>query len=608
MCYLAALPHQPTLPDLFRASLLAFLPVVGVFKLKCRVFESLGATFTKKSLTMPESLRKLSLLCLLAILSLLMTGTSTASSPLAPDADMIWEQVSTAQYPKARYIHGMAYDSARGVSVLFGGDGTGRERLNDTWEYNGYGWTQVQPAQSPSGRVNIQGGMVYDAYRNRTVLFGGLSASGYMDDTWEYDGVSWMKRWQPIFPPPRNSHAMVYDPLRHVIVLFGGFSGNPANTYLNDTWEYDGNTWREVNTPQSPPARNHHAMVYDSQRQVVVLFGGRSDADPQLDDTWEYNGITWTQVNPAQTPGGRESAGMAYDAQRHVTVLFGGTANGSDPLDDTWEYDGSSWTPASTVFHPSARFGFPMLFDSDRHKVVLFGGGYWDGRFIILGETWEFDEDVQNRSAIVQAARLDIGMPYDIHRGCPSPYTGCGGGFHGFSAGVCTDVILDAYGSGADLDLQQALSQDHHLNPGRYRYGTARYADDLYDYFSYNQQVIPHDQPYQKGDVVFFDWENDGVIDHSAVIAQVDSAGRPQWLVDAPGYEAGNLPGKSIETSWSSYYESYVKDHGRTGNTSAAGAGRPHRHAAGVAYQPGFAVAHLAPARRARPALLHSLR
>ena len=516
---------------------------------------------------MPESLRNLSLLSLLAILCLLFSGTAAGSSTLAPDTDTIWEQVSTAQYPTARYIHGMAYDSARGVSVLFGGDGTGRERRNDTWEYNGSAWTQIQPAQSPPGRVNIQGGMVFDSQRNRTVLFGGLSATGYQNDTWEYNGATWTQRSLAISPPARDSHAMVYDSVRHVVVLFGGYSGNSANLYLNDTWEFNGTNWQQVTTPQPPSGRNHHAMVYDSQRGVVVLFGGRSAADPQLDDTWEYNGATWTQVSPAQSPGGRESHAMAYDGERHITVLFGGTANGSAPLGDTWEYNGTNWIPANTVFHPSARFAFPMVYDSSRDKILLYGGGYGDGRFTILGETWEFDEDVGTWSTIVQEARLDIGMPYDTERGCPSPYSGCGGAFHGFYAGVNTDIVLDAYESGADLDLQQVLSQDHQANPRRYRYGTARYAEDLRRYFGYSQQIFLHAQPYLKGDVAFFDWENDGLIDHSVVVSQVDGAGRPQWVVDAPGYSASNLLGKSIETSWSSYYEGYAKAHGRIGTT-----------------------------------------
>ena len=168
-------------------------------------------------------------------------------------------------------------------------------------------------------------------------------------------------------------------------------------------------------------------------------------------------------------------------------------------------------------------------------------------------------------SAIVQHARQDAGMPYDLERGCPSPYTGCGLPFHGFAAGVCTDIVQDAYQYGASLDLQQALAQDHRLNPGRYRYGVARYAEDLYRYFSYNQQTFPHAQPYQKGDVAFFDWDNDGLIDHSAVISQVDFDGRPLGLVDAPGYSNGNLTGKALEIAWSSVYAGFVKDHARLG-------------------------------------------
>ncbi|MCB0309271.1 MAG: hypothetical protein KDD48_07850, partial [Bdellovibrionales bacterium] len=46
---------------------------------------------------------------------------------------------------------------------------------------------------------------------------------------------------------------------------------------------------------------------------------------------------------------------------------------------------------------------------------------------------------LKNFGPIVREARLDIGMPYNTNRGCPSPYVGCGGPFHGFSAGVCTD-------------------------------------------------------------------------------------------------------------------------------------------------------------------------
>ena len=52
----------------------------------------------------------------------------------------------------------MAYDSDRRVTVLFGGDSTGYSRLNDTWEFDGTTWRELNPNQSPSGRTNIRQG------------------------------------------------------------------------------------------------------------------------------------------------------------------------------------------------------------------------------------------------------------------------------------------------------------------------------------------------------------------------------------------------------------------------------------------------------------------
>ncbi|HEB53564.1 MAG TPA: hypothetical protein ENI87_09965, partial [bacterium] len=53
-------------------------------------------------------------------------------------------------------------------------------------------------------------------------------------------------------------------------VFFGGYDGST----LAETWEWDGTDWTLRTGIGSPGARSHHAMVYDSVRQVVVLFGG----------------------------------------------------------------------------------------------------------------------------------------------------------------------------------------------------------------------------------------------------------------------------------------------------------------------------------------------
>src|SRR5262245_34131059 len=78
--------------------------------------------------------------------------------------------------------------------------------------------------------------------------------------------------------------------------------------------------WRQQ--PVSGPLPSERAaMVFDSGRGVVVLFGGYPSAE--LAATWEWNGTMWTQ-RASGGPVRRFGHAMAYDAARGVTVLFGG--------------------------------------------------------------------------------------------------------------------------------------------------------------------------------------------------------------------------------------------------------------------------------------------
>src|SRR5436309_145576 len=86
--------------------------------------------------------------------------------------------------------------------------------------------------------------MAYDSARGRVVLFGG---SG-LGDTWEWDGTSWTQRASS-GPPPRYKHAMAYDSARGRVVLFGG--DGAAGPYLADTWEWDGTAWTQ-RSPSGP--------------------------------------------------------------------------------------------------------------------------------------------------------------------------------------------------------------------------------------------------------------------------------------------------------------------------------------------------------------------
>jgi hypothetical protein len=70
--------------------------------------------------------------------------------------------------------------------------------------------------------------------------------------------------------------------------------------------------WTQESPATSPPARNGHAMAYDSAHGQVVLFGGV--ASGYLNDTWLWNGTNWTLQSPATSPPARYAHAMAYDS------------------------------------------------------------------------------------------------------------------------------------------------------------------------------------------------------------------------------------------------------------------------------------------------------
>jgi hypothetical protein len=292
-----------------------------------------------------------------------------------------WNQRAVAG-PSPRLYHAMAYDSARHVTVLFGGSvssGGGSIYNGDTWEWDGTAWTQ-RSVSGPSPRRGHA--MAYDAARGVTVLFGGDTGGGgeviYNGETWEWNGTVWTQR--AFSPEPRYAHALAYDSARHVTVLFGGFVDSGIN---GETWEWNGTAWSQ-RAISGPSARGYHATVYDTVRGVIVLFGGY-DGSVHYGDTWEWNGTVWTQRGVGG-PSPRYQHDMAYDAARGVTVLFGGYAGGPN-YGDTWEWDGSAWTQR-LVSGPSARRTPAMAYDAGRGVTVLFGGYPGDKN----GETWEFGD------------------------------------------------------------------------------------------------------------------------------------------------------------------------------------------------------------------------
>lgn len=321
--------------------------------------------------------------CFFVLLSVFALGGFAASAP----AQYAW--FDRSPLPLARYRHAMAFDVARGCTVLFGGM-AGRES-NQTWELHGAEWVLREPATRPPVRQGHA--MAYDAARQRVVLFGGYEKSTFYGDTWEWDGVNWTQVMTTVAPAPRGNHALAYDAKRRVTLLFGG----SARAWLDDTWEWDGNTWQQRASSVHPNPRRDHALAYDLARGKCVLFGGfgmEAEGDvsyTHLGDTWEWDGSAWSESHPNMAPSARAAHALAYDVQRQRCVLYGG-ADTSVRFSETWEWDGLQWALRTAPVGPQARSGHRLAYDLLRKKTILFGGEIPGGYGVLLPQdTWEWD-------------------------------------------------------------------------------------------------------------------------------------------------------------------------------------------------------------------------
>ncbi|MEZ4365466.1 MAG: kelch repeat-containing protein [Kofleriaceae bacterium] len=377
--------------------------------------------------------------------------TSTCGGELAG-----WNAWTSDYYD--RVAHAAAYDQRRDRVVVFGGHRNFVPGARaETLEWDGAGWQRRGPPRSPAARSGAA--MAYDEVRQVVVLFGGVGPTGYLADTWEYDGATWQAQPGP-GPSPRSGHTLVYDGGRQRLVLFGGDAGDGE---LADTWERDsGGAWQLVAPTTSPPPMSGHAAAYDPDHaRVVVVRGG----------AWSYDGTSWTYlVTAGDTPPTLNNAAMAYDADRAALILHGGTfftAQGDEyALEDatwslvtatvnpgarakhtltgtpdglllyggtdsitpipeppgggeaqqTWRHGAGGWADVSPGTRPSARRDLPLAYDAWRGRLVAFGGRVDATTY--LAETWEFVGDWwERRGGASPSARARHGAAFALDRG-----------------------------------------------------------------------------------------------------------------------------------------------------------------------------------------------
>jgi hypothetical protein len=137
-------------------------------------------------------------------------------------ATSTWTERTPSPAPSARHRHGMAYDVTRNVTVLFGG----QDNQTWTWNQGTLTWTQRTGACAPPVS---QPTLVHDASSSTVVLLAGT-------EVWQWNGTSWTRAVTNTGPAALNENAAAYSTAMSRIVVFGGLSGT---TPLGETWTLD---------------------------------------------------------------------------------------------------------------------------------------------------------------------------------------------------------------------------------------------------------------------------------------------------------------------------------------------------------------------------------
>ncbi|HVI11156.1 MAG TPA: hypothetical protein VND65_22940 [Candidatus Binatia bacterium] len=209
-----------------------------------------------------------------------------------------------------------------------------------------------------------------------------------------------------------------YDSRRHQLFQAGGII---EINKKSDTWylcvgegsfcaKDDVLVWKRLFTSTPAPAGADSAMTYDSDDDVMIVYGGQANGNP-TSRTWllcfaadpQVSGQSvgcptgraypdWVPVNALSSPDPRFAHSIVYDSYHHVVVLFGGVNGTPRDPDETWIYAPATrtWKKAHAKGNLPASFRRPaMAYDSSRHKIVLYEGPDHLYLYDPEADTWE---------------------------------------------------------------------------------------------------------------------------------------------------------------------------------------------------------------------------
>jgi hypothetical protein len=129
---------------------------------------------------------------------------------------------------------------------------------------------------------------------------------------------------------------MAYSASTKGAVLYGG---TWAGRQLNDTWLWDGSSWRRG---PNGPAAGWTLLTHDDALDAVVGYVYTPSATSSVRlITWD--GKAWSNKTSATIPSPRAQASLGYDAANSQVILYGGSYIEPVPYAETWVWNHKNW-------------------------------------------------------------------------------------------------------------------------------------------------------------------------------------------------------------------------------------------------------------------------
>jgi len=204
----------------------------------------------------------------------------------------------------------------------------------------------------------------YDAGHREVVLV------NFRAQTWLWSNHQWVQAHPSVEPQRRTGAAVAWDPDMHAVLLFGG-RASASDGLLQDTWAWDGSSWRDVGSGRlAPPPSLMRTMTYDGHRHEMVLV----ESDLQFDEPiqlWTWDGVAWRQRNVSGGPISPVAA-IGYDPGAQTVIAIGGECSGFECRSQTWSWDGSAWHQLRPAHEPSfAFYSMALVPDPTSGRLLL---------------------------------------------------------------------------------------------------------------------------------------------------------------------------------------------------------------------------------------------